>query len=229
MKEVDLAELNDEHFAILRRHMAEVIEIEFALASEETGRARPAPALREALMAVPRHLFVPSELAIHAYEDRPLPVGFDKTISQPFMSALMIDLLDLDEESRVLEVGTGLGYQTAILAMLAADVFSIEVVEEFATIANARLHQLGHDRVSVRIGDGSRGWANEAPFDAILVSAASRDFTPALAQQLKDGGRMVLPLGEPGSQRLVRATRDGNQIFVREIMSVAFTELETVF
>ena len=221
--------LSDEHFAILRRHMVEVIDIEYDLAREEIGHARPGAALREALISVPRHRFVPPPLAPFAYGDRPLPIGFDKTISQPFMGALMIDLLELSPSSRVLEVGTGLGYLTAILATLAEEVFSIEVVEEFSAVAEAHLRELGHAHVSVRVGDGSRGWAEAAPFDAILVSAAARDLPQALAQQLKDGGRMVLPLGAPGSQRLVQAEREGDHMLVREIMAVVFTGLETVF
>jgi protein-L-isoaspartate(D-aspartate) O-methyltransferase len=221
--------LTEAHLAILRRHMVEVIDIEFDLLRDEIGRPEPSPRVREALLAVPRHLFVPSQFAGLAYQDSPLPIGFDKTISQPFMVALMTELLDLDDTDSVLEVGTGLGYQTAILARLAARVWSVEVVEEFAGIADARLIEMGHDNVAIRIGDGSRGWAEAAPFDAILVSAAARVLPETLAAQLKpEGGRLVMPLGEPGAQRLVRGVREGDELTLREVMAVQFTELETV-
>jgi protein-L-isoaspartate(D-aspartate) O-methyltransferase len=172
---------------------------------------------------------VPSQFAGLAYQDSPLPIGFDKTISQPFIAALMTELLDVEPDDSVLEVGTGLGYQTAILAQLAAHVWSVEVVEEFAGVADARLIELGHDNVAIRIGDGSRGWAEAAPFDAILVCAAAKALPDALITQLKpEGGRIVLPLGEPGAQRLVRGVRNGDELTLREVMPVQFTELETV-
>jgi protein-L-isoaspartate(D-aspartate) O-methyltransferase len=221
--------LTEAHLAILRRHMVEVIDIEFDLLSEEIERPAPSQRVREALLAVPRHLFVPAQFAALAYQDSPLPIGFDKTISQPFMVALMTELLDPQEGDTVLEVGTGLGYQTAILAGLAAHVWSVEIVEEFASIADARLLELGYQNVAIRIGDGSRGWAEAAPFDAILVCAAAKELPEALVGQLKpEGGRLVMPLGEPGAQRLVQVTRDGNELTIREVMAVQFTELETV-
>ena len=221
--------LTEAHLAILRRHMVEVIDIEFDLLSEEIGRPAPGARVRAAFLAVPRHLFVPAQFAALAYQNSPLPIGFDKTISQPFMAALMTELLDLDEGDSVLEVGTGLGYQTAILARLAAQVWSVEIVEEFAGVADARLVELGHRNVAIRIGDGSRVWAEAAPFDAILVSAAAKELPEALVGQLKpEGGRLVMPLGETGAQRLVKVTRDGNELTVREVMAVQFTELETV-
>jgi protein-L-isoaspartate(D-aspartate) O-methyltransferase len=219
--------LSDAHLATFRRHMVETIDIEFDLMRDEIGQAGPSPRLRDALLSAPRHLFVPPQIAALAYQDRPLPIGFDKTISQPFMGALMIDLLELEAGDRVLEVGTGLGYQTSILAALAAQVFSVEIVEEFVSAAEARLRQLGCSDISLRVGDGSRGWADASPFDVILVSAAAREIPVALAEQLKSGGRMVLPLGQPGAQRLVQARRHGRELAVREIMAVEFTELET--
>ena len=221
--------LTDAHFAILRRHMVELIDIEFDLLSEEIGHPALDPRVRDALLAVPRHRFVPDQFAAVAYENSPLPIGFDKTISQPFIVALMTELLGLEPGDSVLEVGTGLGYQTAVLARLAAQVWSVEVVEEFAGIADARLIELGHDNVAIRIGDGSRGWAEAAPFDAILVCAAARTIPEALAEQLDpDGGRLVMPLGVPGAQRLVAAVRQGDELTLREVMAVQFTQLETV-
>jgi protein-L-isoaspartate(D-aspartate) O-methyltransferase len=165
--------MTDEHLAILRRHMVEVIAIQADLMSEEIGKPALDDRAMAALRRVPRHLFVPPQLAAVAYHDTPLPIGFDKTVSQPFICALMTDLLDPQSTEVVLEVGTGLGYQAAILAELARQVWTVEVVEEFASHAQARLRQLGYGNVAVRIGDGTRGWAEHAPFAKILVTAAA--------------------------------------------------------
>ena len=222
--------LTEEHLAVLRRHMVELIDIEYDLASEEIGRERPSERVREALMRLPRHLFVPPQIAALAYENRPLPIGFDKTISQPFLSALMVDLLDLGPEARVLEVGTGLGYQTALLSELAGAVFSVDVVEEFVAVAEARLKLLGRTNVSFRVGDGSKGWSEEGPFDAILVSAATKALTPEISKQLKVGGRIVLPVGDEAVQQLIRAERrNEEELEVSELMPVRFTQLESAF
>ena len=168
--------------------MADVITIHADLSSEEIGK----PALDERVLnvmrEVPRHLFVPAALAAAAYQDMPLPIGFDKTISQPFMVALMTDLLAPQPHDAVLEIGTGLGYQTAILAELAGQVWSVEIIEEFASHAEALLQGLGSSNVSIRVGDGSRGWPEHAPFDKILVSVAAERTPPALLKQLKPGG-----------------------------------------
>ena len=142
-----------------------------------------------------------------AYHDTPLPIGFDKTISQPFIVAVMTDLLDPAAGETVLEIGTGLGYQTAVLAQLVRQVWSVEIVEEFALEAAARLRQLGYANVGIRIGDGSRGWAEHAPFDKILVTAAAEPAPPALIEQLQPGGRMVLPLGARKRRRSPSWTR----------------------
>ena len=138
----------------------------------------------EAMRRVRRHLFVPSELAAMAYHDTPLPIGFDKTVSQPFLCALMADLLDPQSNEDLLEVGTGLGYQAAVLAELARQVWTVEMVEEFASHAEARLSRLGYGNVAVRVGDGSRGWAEHAPFAKILVTAAAEVPPKALLDQL---------------------------------------------
>jgi protein-L-isoaspartate(D-aspartate) O-methyltransferase len=221
--------LTEEHLAILRRHMIEVIDIEYDLMSEEIGRSRPGEKLREVMGELPRHLFVPPEIASMAYHNGPLPIGFDKTISQPFMAALMVDLLELAPEHSVLEVGTGLGYQTAILSALAGRVWSVDVVEEFITAAQLRMDRLQCDNVTLKVGDGSRGWSDEAPFDAVLVSAAARAVPPALLEQLKPGGRLVMPIGGEATQVLALVQReDEEQATVREVMAVRFTQLETV-
>src|SRR5947209_17851281 len=139
--------LDETHLAILRRHMVEVIDMHFDLAAEEIGKSAPAPALRQALLEVPRHLFVPVPLVLAAYQDTPLPIGFDKTVSQPFIGALMLDLLDLEAGEKVLEVGAGLGYQAAVMAEMGAQVWSVEIVEEFASEATMRLRAFGYGDV----------------------------------------------------------------------------------
>jgi protein-L-isoaspartate(D-aspartate) O-methyltransferase len=162
-----------------------------------------------------------------AYQDTPLPIGFDKTVSQPFMGAVMIELLDLAPGSRVLEVGTGLGYQAAVMAEIGAEVWSVEIVEEFAEAAKTRLQALGH-HVDVRVGDGSRGWPEHQPFDAILVTAAIPTPPQALLDQLKAGGRMVLPIGDKEEQQLTVIKKAQDGVTSSAIMPVTFTQLETV-
>src|SRR6478735_3317913 len=169
----DMKPMTEAHFAILRRHMVEVIALQADLMSAEIGKASLGERILDAMRRVRRHLFVPPELAAVAYHDTPLPIGFDKTVSQPFICALMTDLLDPQPHEAVLEVGTGLGYQAAILAELARQVWTIEVVEEFAALAEEGLRALGYGNVAVRVGDGTRGWLEHAPFDKILVTAAA--------------------------------------------------------
>lgn len=218
--------MTDQHLAMYRRHMVEVIEMHFDLSEEEIGRGAPDPQLRRALVDVPRHLFVPQTLMLMSYQDTPLPIGFDKTISQPFIGALMLDLLQVEAGSRVLEVGTGLGYQAAIMADMGADVFSVEIVEEFAEAAKERFSLLGYD-IEVRVGDGSRGWAEHAPFDRILVTAAAEEVPLALVEQLSPGGRIVIPLGGTDIQQLsVVAKNPSGGTETREVMPVRFTQLE---
>jgi protein-L-isoaspartate(D-aspartate) O-methyltransferase len=221
--------LDESHLAIFRRHMVEIVDMHFDLAEDEIGRDSPEPRLREALLEVPRHLFVPPQLVLAAYQDTPLPIGFDKTVSQPFIGALMIDLLDLEPGETVLEVGTGYGYQAALMATLGAEVYSVEIVEEFAAEARQRLAAFGYDHVSIREGDGSRGWSDHAPFDKILVTAAAPAPPPALIEQLRPGGRMVMPLGGKDVQQLsVVEKRLDSSLDTRAIMAVRFTQLETV-
>lgn len=221
--------MKEKHFTILRRHMVEVIGITTELASDELGKETLDERVMDVMGTVPRHLFVPPELLLHAYENAPLPIGFGKTISQPFIVAVMTDLLDPQPDSVVLEVGTGLGYQTSILAELAGEVWSVEIVEELATDAEARLRRFGYDNIGIRVGDGSKGWPEHAPFDRILVSAAADLVPSALVEQLKPGGRMVLPMGQPDQQKLAVVEKDaGNAIHIRDLMPVRFTLLETV-
>jgi protein-L-isoaspartate(D-aspartate) O-methyltransferase len=221
--------LGEEHLALFRRHMVEIVDMHVELASEEIGKDGLDPRLRTALLRVQRHLFVPAQLALAAYQDTPLPIGFDKTVSQPFIGALMLDLLDIEPGDKVLEVGTGLGYQAAVMAEMGADVFSVEIVEEFANEAVMRLRAFGYGDVQVRTGDGTRGWAEHAPFDKILVTAAAPTPPQALAEQLRPGGRLVMPLGGKDVQELsvVDKKLDGS-LATRGIIPVRFTQLETI-
>src|SRR5690242_10058765 len=221
--------MDDKHFAILRRQMVELIEIQVELMSDELGQEALSEQVLAAMRRVPRHLFVAPSLASVAYQNTPLPIGFDKTISQPFIVALMTDLLAPQRHESVLEVGTGLGYQTAVLAELAGHVWSVEIVEELASHAQMRLQQLGYSMVDIRIGDGSRGWAEHAPYDKILVTAAAEQPPAALLEQLKPGGRLVLPLGPADDQHLTVIDKDAvGQTRIRDLIPVCFSLLETV-
>jgi protein-L-isoaspartate(D-aspartate) O-methyltransferase len=221
--------LTEDHLAIYRRHMVEVVDIHFDLMSDELERPHMGERLREALLKVPRHYFVPRELMLAAYQDGPLPIGFDKTISQPFIAALMMDLLEIEAGDRVLEIGTGYGYQAAVLAELAQHAWSVDVVEEFVSIAEARMAALGYRNVTLRVGDGSRGWPDEAEFEKILVTAAGDEVPEPLTDQLAPGGRLVMPLGDHEVQQitLIEKLRDG-ELAAQPIMPARFTSLETV-
>lgn len=168
------------------------------------------PAVIKAMHRVARHRFVPDESSSFSYADRPLPIGYNQTISQPYIVALMTESLELKPEDRVLEIGTGSGYQSAILAEIAAQVFTIEIVQPLAERAAATLADLGYTNVHTRVGDGSRGWPEEAPFDAIIVTAAPEGVPHALLGQLAMGGRLLLPIGKE-EQHLVlyRRSTDG--------------------
>lgn len=220
--------MNEKHLAVLRRHMVEVIAIYADLESEELGKAAFDERVMAAMLRVPRHLFVPAPAAPFAYQDMPLPIGFDKTVSQPFMVALMIDLLDPQPHEAVLEIGTGLGYQAAILAELAGQVWSVEIIEEFASHAEALLRSLGISNVGIRIGDGSGGWPERAPFDKILVTAAAEEAPPALLEQLKPMGRLVLPMGSEQQFLTVIDKDSAGQLETRQFIPVRFGRLETV-
>jgi len=220
--------MTEQHLAILRRQMVEVIEIQADLIAEELGKERLDARVLDAMRRVPRHYFVPGQLAALAYHDTPLTIGFDKTISQPFISAVMLDMLAIDRGESVLEVGTGLGYLTAILAELGAQVWSVEIVEEFAGEAIQRLSACGYSNVTVRVGDGSRGWTEHAPFDKIVVSAAAKQPPEALLNQLKAGGRMVAPIGpkEEQQQLTVIDKTAGGEVKTRAVIPVRFSQLE---
>ena len=186
-------------------------------------------AVLDAMGRVPRHEFVPATLRSVAYADTPLPIGYDKTISQPYIVALMTDLLDLEADDVVLEVGTGLGYQAAVLAEIVKQVYTVEIIEELEGEARRRLNQLGYTNIETKLGDGCLGWPEHAPFDAIVVTAAPDLIPPALIGQLKPGARMVIPAGiSLDTQQLMLVEKDGNgRITTKEILPVSFSALAT--
>jgi protein-L-isoaspartate(D-aspartate) O-methyltransferase len=180
-----------------------------------------------AMRKVPRHEFVPEHLADAAYEDHPLPIGYGQTISQPYIVALMTELLRLTPGAKVLEVGTGCGYQTAVVAEIAAEVYSVEIIEPLAKESAGRLQQLGYKNTHVERADGYLGWPEHAPFDGIIVTAGADHVPPPLVAQLKLGGRMVIPVGEPhGEQSLLLVEKDlkGN-VSTRNVSPVLFVPL----
>lgn len=210
----------------LRRLLARVVA-----ETRETGETTGCSALSErvlgALAAVPRHCFVPVAQRDWAYADMPLPIGRGQTISQPFIVALMTELLELEPDAVVLEVGTGSGYQTAVLARLARWVYSVERIPELAESAARRLQEMGYDNVTIRVADGGQGWEEQAPFDGVIVTAAAADIPPALARQLKPGGRLVVPVGPPGYTQDLRLLRKDEQGVVRgrSVLPVVFVPL----
>ncbi len=181
------------------------------VARQIVGRGIQSVRVLEAMSSVPRHLFVPPEHVSKAYADEPLPIGEGQTISQPFMVAAMADALSLDGHERVLEIGAGSGYQAAVVSLLAREVIAVETQPALAAAASERLLELGYKNVRIEVGDGSLGWPSDAPYDAILVTAAAPDVPPPLVEQLADGGRLVLPVGSADQQDLVRIVkRDGS-------------------
>jgi len=209
-----------------RRALLEQVDADFAETAHYTGRDRLDPRIRKAMSEVPRHLFVPSAERSLAYVDHALPIGRGQTISQPYIVALMTSLLEPRPDHVVLEVGTGSGYQAAVLSALVEQIYSIEVIEELAISAAERLRELGYDNVEVRAGDGALGWPEHAPFDGIVVTAAAPGVPPALIEQLKPGGRLAIPVGDTYGQdlRLIEKQADGS-IKSRSVIPVAFVPL----
>ena len=213
-------------YSELRREMVEQIARHAQLAAHETGKGILSESVLEAMNTVPRHEFVPIEMRAYAYCDSPLPIGYEKTISQPFIVALMTDLLDLQAEDRVLDVGTGLGYQAAILAKLAERVYTVEILEELSDGARRRITEQGSINVEFLVGDGSKGWPEHAPFDKILVAAAPDLIPTPLLGQLKPGGKMVIPAGIEDAQQLMLVEKnEKGQLNVEEILPVRFSSL----
>jgi len=184
------------------------------------------PAVLDAMRNVPRHLFVPVNMQRGAYDDSPLPIGLGQTISQPYIVAYMTEQLEPVPGMKVLEIGTGSGYQAAILAYLGCEVFTMELLEEHADRARQILNANGYENVSVKHGNGFSGWKEEAPFDAVIVTAAPDIIPPALIEQLKDGGKMVIPVGEVHSvQSLMLLVKDGESCLTRDLLLVRFVPM----
>jgi protein-L-isoaspartate(D-aspartate) O-methyltransferase len=210
-----------------RSAMLDAIARDVREVQPQLGRASLGARVARALERVPRHEFVPAELVDQAYANRPLPIGAGQTISQPTMVAIMTDLLELSPDARVLEIGAGCGYQTAVLAELAAAVYAIELEPALGSPARERLARLGYTNVELRVGDGRGGWPERAPFDAVLVAAAAREIPPALIDQLEPGGRLVAPRGSSEDhQELILIAKDaGGKVCERVLFPVAFVPL----
>lgn len=192
---------------------------------EPPGRGITDPRVLEAMRTVARHELVPPDMRPHAYEDRPLPIGYNQTISQPFIVAFMTEKLNPQPHHRVLEIGTGSGYQAAVLAELVAQVYTIEIVEPLAERATADLARLGYTNIHVRAGDGYRGWPEAAPFDSIMVTCAPHDVPTPLVEQLKEGGRMIIPVGPPYNQQLVLLTKKEGRLEQQAVLPVRFVPM----
>lgn len=214
-------------FTSLRQNLVAEIQAEAQLTAPHTGRSSFSPRVLEVIGRLPRHEFVPVELKPYAYLNRPLPIGFDKTISQPYIVALMTDMLEIDPQDQVLEIGAGAGYQAAVLASLAREVYTVDIVEQLALAAERRLKRLGFANVRVRVANGYYGWPEHGPYDKIMVTAACELIPPPLITQLKRGGRMVLPTGIPDKQTLTLLEKGANgALSTRDLLPVRFSELE---
>jgi protein-L-isoaspartate(D-aspartate) O-methyltransferase len=183
------------------------------------------PRVLEAMAKIPRHLFIAPEFRSSAYEDRPLPIGEGQTISQPYMVAVMTQSLGLAGSERVLEIGTGSGYQAAVLGELAGAVYTMERLPHLMEHARNVLHSLGYPNIYSRTGDGSKGWPEEAPFDGIIVTAGAPEAPPVLKEQLADGGRLVIPIGPRHAQNLYRISRNGDQFTEEDVTGCVFVPL----
>ena len=219
--------MRSEDIEILREQMLAVISALTFEMRDAIGKSALDERVMTAMRKVPRHEFVPIELQPYAYANIPLPIGFEKTISQPFIVALMTDLLDIKADDSVLEIGTGLGYQAAILAQLARKVYSVEIIEELGQKAKQRLRRQGCTNVELKIANGHHGWSEHAPFDKIMVTAAPDLIPPPLIHQLKAGGKMVIPAGLRNTQQLFLAEKLTNgKMTMKEILPVRFSQLE---
>jgi protein-L-isoaspartate(D-aspartate) O-methyltransferase len=217
---------NRQHELMRQQMVAEVVA-DAVFLTAQLGKAALDSRVIEVMGRIPRHEFVPVELQAYSYINSPLPVGYGKTVSQPFIIALMTDLLEPRAGDTVLEVGAGVGYQAAILSELVKQVYSIDIIEELAVETRRRLERLGYRNVEIGVGNGYYGWSAHAPFDKIIVTAAPDLIPPPLIAQLKPGGRMVIPTGIPDKQQLVvlEKSADG-RLATRDVLPVRFSELE---
>jgi protein-L-isoaspartate(D-aspartate) O-methyltransferase len=218
---------DDDDLQLRRERMIELIEQDVRETSAYLKRTDLDERVLTAMARVPRHEFVPPDLVDQAYHNRPLPIGHGQTISQPYIVAIMTDLLDLEPGQKVLEIGTGSGYQAAVLAALGMRVLSIEIIEPLGRAASARLERLGYSTVRLRIGDGYYGWPGEEPFDAIIVTAAASHVPPPLVRQLGVGGKMIIPVGSRfTTQELILIERvSADEISTRQVLPVRFVPL----
>lgn len=210
-----------------RQRMIDDIESEVVFTRDMIGRDHLDPRVMTVMHQVPREEFVPPELQHAAFDNRPLPIGHGQTISQPYIVALMTDLLQLQPDHTVLEIGTGSGYQTAILSLLCTQVYTMEVVPKLSETAKRRFEEMGYDNVEVLTGNGHLGWPEYAPYDGVIVTAAADHIPSALVEQLRPGGKLVIPVGPPYSYQelmLVEKDRQGNS-HMRNILGVAFVPL----
>jgi protein-L-isoaspartate(D-aspartate) O-methyltransferase len=212
-----------------RKQREEMVRTQIATLRRTGSEAVRNSRVLDSMRKTPRHRFVPAELAPYAYDDRPVPIGYGQTISQPYMVAKMTELLEPKEKDHVLEIGTGSGYQAAVLSPLVTQVYTIEIIEPLGTAARQRLAALRYKNVEVRVGDGYFGWPEKAPFDSIIVTAAANHVPPPLIEQLKPGGRMVIPVGNPFQTQMLMLITKGSKgprdLQVRNLMPVAFVPL----
>lgn len=208
----------EKHFAEARKRM-----VEEQLASWTRGIKNKR--VLDAMSKVPRHEFVPDDVKNQAYEDYPLPIGYGQTISQPYIVAFMTEQLDPQPNHKVLEIGTGSGYQAAVLSLLAAEVYSIEIIEPLAKRAEETCKRLGYTNVFIKAGDGYKGWKEKAPFDSIIVTCAPERIPEPLIEQLKDGGKMIIPVGPIWDQSLYLLTKSGKEIKKQAVLPVRFVPM----
>ena len=212
-----------------RKRREEMVRTQIATERWTGSEATRDPLVLDSLRKTPRHRFVSAELVPYAYDNRPLPIGYGQTISQPYLVARMTELLEPKAAHRILEIGTGSGYQAAVLSPLVAQVYTIEIIEPLGNAARQRLSALGYKNVEVRVGDGYYGWPEHAPFDGIIVTAAAEHVPPPLIEQLKPGGRMVIPVGNPFQPQMLVLVTKGSKgprdLQVRNLMPVAFVPL----
>ena len=219
--------MDNQQLDLMRQQMIAQVVAEAVFLTPQLGKSAFAARVIEAMNRIPRHEFVPLELQPYAYLNVPLPVGYGKTISQPFIIALITDLLEPRPGDVVLEIGAGVGYQAAILSELVTRVYSIEIIEELALDTKRRLERLGYRNVEVSVGNGYYGWAKHAPYDKIIVTAAPDLIPPPLITQLKPGGKMVIPTGIPEKQQLVLLEKaESGKLATRDILPVRFSQLE---
>jgi len=218
---------DEDPYTAERQKMVSEIEADVKLTSSQIKKRSLSGRVMEAMGKVERHEFVPDPLRQSAYQNRPLPIGYGQTISQPYIVALMTDLIDIKDGARVLEIGAGSGYQAAILAECGAAVYTLEIIPELAELAEKRLKRLGYSGIEVRVGDGYYGWPEHSPYDAIIVTAAASHVPPPLLAQLKPGGKMVIPVGGPFMTQHLLLVEKGleGKVTTRQILPVLFVPL----